>query len=244
MYLQSSQTITRIMAVVTLLGVGAVLMSVQAFAQDVKPANAPVTYTLISHSKSYNDMAVSLYRDGTREMIEMLRAPDATHPKGWTSRMWFDFKTHRQYAVDSNSPGKCSVIKYTSDGPPDLLDPVAAAASMAAEIPAGAKPSRTETLGGVLTSVYQAGPGATIWVDPTHHLALKAMVTMEGSKTPQTMLYLAGITFAKPDPALLTPPAHCTKIAGESNANGGHAEVPVNVPAANTDGKPGDGGGQ
>ncbi|MGA7964733.1 MAG: hypothetical protein WCB49_02345 [Gammaproteobacteria bacterium] len=212
-----------------LLGSSAMLLPTHAGAQIVKAAGPPVTYTRIDASNAYDHMAVSLYRDGAREMIELTRAPNAAHPKGWTSRMWFDFKTHRQYVTDSNVPGKCSVIKYTSDGPPGLLDPVAGAASMAAQIPAGAKPSGTETLNGIRTSIYQAGPGATIWVNRTHHLALKAMVTLKGSKTPQTMLDLTGIKFDKPKPSLLVPPSHCTQIAGESNANGGHAEIPAGV---------------
>ncbi|MGH8540642.1 MAG: hypothetical protein ACRETW_09070, partial [Stenotrophobium sp.] len=186
--------------------IGVMTLSTAAIAQDAVPANAPVTYSHTVMSKAFAQMAVSQYRDGSREMIELTRAADAAHPKGWISRMWFDFNAHLQYAVDSNAPGKCSLIKYSSDGPPGLLDPVGGAADTAAEIPADAKPSGTETLDGVQTNVYQPGPNAALWVDPVHHLAIKERVTLEGSTTPQTLLDLSGIRFDKPDPALLQPP--------------------------------------
>ncbi len=214
---------------VLLLSTGALLLCPFVAAQDAVPASAPATYIRIDKSKSFDDMAISLYRDGPREMIEMTRAANAAHPKGWRSRMWLDFTAHRQYAVDSNAPGKCSVIKYTSDGPPPLLDRVVGAA----EIPTGIKPSGTQTLGSVKTSVFEAGP-EKLWVDQTHHLIIKLVLAMRDGQpkvggTPQTMFDLTGIRFDKPDPALLSPPTHCKQIAGKSNANGGHAEVGAQV---------------
>ena len=211
--------------------VAGMMLATQVAALDAPPATAPVTYIRIRKSESFDHMAVSLYRAGPRELIEMTRAADAAHPTGWRSRMWLDFTTHRQYADDSNAPGQCSVIKYTSDGPPPLLDGIGGAFGMAADIathiPAGAKPSGTETLGIFHTSIFKPDPGTTFWVDETRHLVIKARVTMQGSSTPQTILDLSGLTFDKPDTSLLTPPKNCKRIAGESSANGGHAEAAV-----------------
>jgi hypothetical protein len=184
---------------------------------------APTTYSLDKPARSASDMSIAIHRDGARETIKLSRA------NGWHSQMWFDFATHKQYAVDSNAPGQCSVIDYTSDGPPGLLDPVAGASDgdeMVTEIQAHATGTSKDTLGGIATRVISA-PGAKVWIDDAHHFVMKAEVVMDGSTQPQTLFDFTGISFAKPDPALLTPPAHCKHINGSSNANGGHAEVPI-----------------
>lgn len=181
----------------------------------------PTTYSLVSKAPTGNNMAVSIYRDGPREMIKLSRA------NGWHSEQWFDFAAHKQYVEDSNAPGKCSVINYTSDAAPELLDPIPGASSMAAEIPPNAPSSGKETLGGVETRIIDMGGGSKVWLDDSRHMVIKAMVVMENNPAPQTMLDITGVSFDKPDASLLTPPANCQKISGSSNAHGGHAEESI-----------------
>ena len=186
------------------------------------PAVAPPTiYSLERKAPSPHDMAVAIYRDGPRETIKLSRA------SGWHSQMWFDFAAHKQYVEDSNAPGKCSAITYTSDAAPELLDPIPGAFALTAEIPANAPSSGREILGGVETRVIDMGGGSKVWLDDNRHMVLKMMVVMQGNPAPQTMLDLTGIRFDKPDTAKLTPPAHCTQLTGTSNTNGGHAEEPI-----------------
>lgn len=184
---------------------------------------AATTYTLIHPAATAKDMSVSIYRDGPRETIKLSRA------NGWHSQTWFDFATHKQYGNDSNAPGQCSVIDYTSAGPPEMLDPVPGAFAMAAEIPANAPALGKEKLGNFDTRVIDVGGGGKIWLDDVHHLVIKARVPFEiqGKMQLTTMVDLTGVSFAKPDPALLTPPTNCKHITGSANANGGHAEVPL-----------------
>lgn len=182
---------------------------------------APTTYTLTRPAASTDDMNVSIYRDGARETIKMSRA------NGWHMQEWFDFAQHKQYATDSNAPGQCSVIAYTSDGPPELLDPVAGASGMASQIPANVPGAGKETLGGIDTRIIALPGGGKAWIDDAHHLAIKVQVVMENNPAPQTMVDLTGIRFDKPDPALLVPPTGCRQLSGSANAHGGHAEVPV-----------------
>lgn len=182
---------------------------------------ASSTYSLTRPARSASDMTIAIYRDGPRETIKLSRA------NGWHSQMWFDFAVHKQWGNDSNAPGQCSVIDYTSDGPPELLDPVPGAFAMAKEIPPDAPRSGTATLGGVATSVIDMPGGGKVWIDDTRHLAMKVMVVMEGNPAPQTMLDLTGIRFDKPDAALLTPPTGCKHTKGSANAHGGHAEIPL-----------------
>ncbi len=184
-------------------------------------AVVPTTYSLVRPAISAKDMSVAVYRDGARETIKLARA------SGWHSQLWFDFSVHKQWGSDSNAPGQCSVIAYTSDGPPELLDPVAGAFAMAKEIPADAPRSGTAMLGDVATSTIAMPGGGTVWLDESRHLAMKVMVVMEGNPQPQTMIDLTGIRFEKPDAALLTPPTGCKQLVGSANANGGHAEVPL-----------------
>lgn len=181
----------------------------------------PTTYTLARPARGAGGMSIAIHRDGTREAIELSRA------HGWHSHTWFDFAAHKQYASDSNAPGPCSVIDYSPDGPPELLDPVPGAFAMAAQIPADAPRGGKETLGGVTTRIIEMPGGGKVWLDEARHLAMKVEVAMEGSPTPQTLLDLTGIRFEKPAAASLTPPANCTHIAGDANAHGGHAEVPM-----------------
>ncbi|HWU75581.1 MAG TPA: hypothetical protein VN043_03690 [Rhodanobacter sp.] len=179
----------------------------------------PTTYSLARKAASAGDMSTSIHRDGTRETIKMTRA------NGWHSQTWFDFATHKEYAEDSNAPGQCSVIAYTSDGPPELLDPIPAAFAMAAQIPANAPRNGKASLGGIQTSVLKMPGGGEFWLDEAHHMVIKANIVMEGNPTPQTMFDLSGIRFDKPDAGMLAPPAHCKPIAGSANAHGGHAET-------------------
>jgi hypothetical protein len=109
------------------------------------------------------------------------------------------------------------------------MDPVVMSAQMQADLPSGLDPVGTETLGGVETTVLQhtdADGTIKIWRDSAHHLIVKAVMTPAGG-APQTAIDLTGIHFDAVDPAALTPPANCTHLAGESNANGGHVTVPV-----------------
>ena len=179
------------------------------------------TYSFTRKAASASDMTIAVYRDGPLETIKLSRA------SGWHSQMWLDFAAHKQYADDSGAPGQCSVITYTSDSPPELLDPVPGAFDMAAQIPADAPATGKEKFGDIDTRIIDTPGGGKVWIDDTRHLVIKLQVVMEGNPKPQTMIDLTGIRFDKPDPALLTPPARCKPIVGSANAHGGHAEVSV-----------------
>ncbi|MGH6989588.1 MAG: hypothetical protein ACREE3_06810, partial [Stellaceae bacterium] len=133
---------------------------------------------------------------------------------------------------DTNAPNQCSVIKYTSAVAPPLLDPVAGAAQMTAQMPKDLPVAGKTSIDGVKVEFLKAsGKDGTlkVWRDPVHHLVIRAVMVLP-SKSAQTLIDLSGISFAKPDPALLAPPKNCHAIKGESNANGGHAEVPIGAP--------------
>ena len=205
----------------------------QSGEQAPPPASAvplPDSYSITIKPTPPDDMSVAVYRDGPREVVRMSRPVSSTRPKAWTSNVWYDFQAHRQYATDSNAPNQCSVIKYTSAIAPPLQDPVVMSAQMGAQMPPGITPAGNATIDGMNVAVLQTTtPDGTIkiWKDTTHNLIIKATLTPPGGAPPQTIIDLTGISFAKPDPALLTPPQNCKMITGESNANGGHAEVPI-----------------
>jgi hypothetical protein len=198
-----------------------ILMVVCALAPPAFAGGPPAstTYSLTRPARNAGDMTAAIYRDGARETIKLSRA------NGWHSQLWFDFAAHKEWASDSNAPGQCSVIAYTSDGPPELLDPVPGAFAMASEVPADAPRSGSAVLGGVNTHVIKMPGGGTAWLDDTHHLAIKVEAVMESNSDPQTILDLTGIRFDKPDAALLAPPSGCKQLKGSANAHGGHAEV-------------------
>ena len=182
----------------------------------------PTTYLLVTKAKTASDMNTAIYRDGSRETVKLSRA------NGWHSQMWFDFSKHKEWATDSNAPGKCSVIAYTSDGPSTWLDPIAMAVQTAAQIPADVPSAGTAKLGNLETRIIQDPvSGVTIWLDTTHHMVIKEQMTAPGESQPKTMLDLASVRFDKPDPALFTPPSNCTQLTGSANANGGHAEETI-----------------
>ncbi|MGA7298573.1 MAG: hypothetical protein WBW92_13835 [Rhodanobacteraceae bacterium] len=188
-------------------------------AHATAPPPSQQHYSLVRKAKSASGMRSAIYRDGARETIQLSRA------NGWHSQTWFDFAAHKQYAVDSNAEGQCSVINYTSDGPPELLDPVPGAFDMAKQIPANAPRAGTAILASTKTRIIAMPGGGKIWIDDVRHLVMKLQVVMEGNPKPQTMFDLSGIRFDKSDPAALTPPSHCKAISGSANAHGGHAEV-------------------
>lgn len=201
----------------------AIASSGAAWAETPKP---PETYSISAPARSAREMSVKVYRDGPREKVEMSRA------NGWKAQFWYDFAAHKEYVLDSSDPAKrCSVQKYASDHAPGLQDPIDAALEMGAQLPATAKVVGHETVGGLAARVVEVDDPdehgkMKAWIDEKYGLLLK-LVFMPEKGPAQTTFELGQINFAKPDAALLKPPSGCTVVAGESNANGGHTEVPA-----------------
>jgi len=189
----------------------------------------PPAYTISVPPAPHDDLSMKIYRDGPRELVVLSRPSSKARAGGWTSHVWYDFQAHRQYADDSNAPKKCGVIVYTSATAPELQDPVVMSAGMSATLPKELKPVGTERLAGIDTTILEAtqdGNTMRVWKDLQHSLVIKMVMTPKGHPA-QTVLNLTGLTFAKPDPALLIPPQRCQQLAGESTAQGGHAVLPA-----------------
>ncbi len=192
----------------------------------------PETYSFLSTNSMIGpEMTVKVNRNGSKELIERTVVPKPGSSNRYHDRVLYDFQAHRIYTVDLNSQ-LCSTQAYTSPYAPSQLDPIGGAKEIQDQI--AANPPKTlavETVNGVRANVVESADGEVrtkIWLDEKLKFLVKAlMVTGNGPGT--TVFEMRQLSYAPSPASLFTAPSGCTSIGGESNANGGHAEMTMDV---------------
>jgi hypothetical protein len=173
---------------------------------------------------SPNAADVSLYRDGPREAVE-LSIPPASGSKGVRMRYLFDLEAHKAYTVNAITRA-CSWMRYVSDEPPFNYDPIAGAASLAADM--SKQPPKfigTERVNGIPARVaeFRGADGrveSRAWIaEPGGFLVKSEMVGGDGNVV--TLLEVKKVDFAKRTDLSLDPPSSCDhQTAGEWSSTG------------------------
>jgi hypothetical protein len=204
----------------------------------------PETYSFVSTNAMVGpEMTVKVNRNGSKELIERTVVPKAGSSNGYHDRVLYDFQAHRLYTVDLESH-VCSTQAYTSPYAPSQLDPIGGAKEMQVQI--AANPPKTmavETVNGMRANVVESAEGGMrtkLWLDEKLKFVVKASLT-QGSGPANTVFEMRQLSYAPSPAALFTAPTGCTQIAGESNANGGHAEMNVDVRTQTQTRQPGGG---
>ena len=191
----------------------------------------PRTYSLVEVSRmtelglfSPNAADLRLYRDGTREAVE-LSIPPAGASKGVRMRYLFDLEAHKAYTVNAMTRA-CSWMRYVSDDPPFNYDPIAGAASLAADM--SKQPPKfigTERVNGIPARVaeFRGVDGrveSRAWIaEPGGFLVKSEMVGGDGNAV--TLLEVKKVDFAKRTDVSLDLPSSCDhQTAGEWSSTG------------------------
>jgi len=202
--------------------------------------NPPQTYSVTeTNAMAGAGVIMTIYRDGSKAVIEHNSPSTAASPNGSHTRTLYDLEAHRTYSWNTSSVSNpCGSGTFSGD----WGDPFAGSADTAAQI-AQLKPTELgkETINGFSTKVLQADiPGGTgkIWLDEKSGLIIKSeMAPKNGPVT--TMVEIKQLSFAKPPASLFVLPPSCAQAAAQAPAptesqriaaeTGGSAEGFVNA---------------
>jgi len=213
----------------TALGMLGLAATARAQPGDAAPLPVPPVYSAATGTGAADSMAIKVYRDGPREMIDLSKRPHPGSPKGYHLRVWYDFARHLVFA-DAYNKAPCTQAAYTSLDAPAMQDPVVLMAQSGIRMPPDAKPTATEKLGGLTcdryTQALEPGKTMSVWLEPKTRFPVKVDIPTPAGRM---VVDLSPLRFSRPDPKLLVPPKGCVVQAGTTSANGAHTETPVHT---------------
>ncbi len=202
---------------------------------------APQTYSITEiNSMWVAGMTISIYRDGSKVLMERSYAPRAENPKGYRSRTLYDLQAHKDWTwdlIDASVP--CGAGTFSGD----WGDPFAFSASVTADLPKQhPREVGLETVNGIATKVFEApdpqGGEGKLWLDTKYGLIIKLEGIGEKGQH-QTMLEVKEFSLAKPPASVLVLPPACASAPTTSHSEstlgpGGkvtsHAEADIGPP--------------
>lgn len=193
----------------------------------------PETYSLTAASSVIGpEMTVKINRNGSKELIERTAVPRPGVANPFHDRVLYDFQAHRLYTTDLVS-NICTTQEYGSAYAP-VFDPIGGSAEMLAGF-ADHPPAvlRTENVNGIAAKVVEADlpenqGKVRMWLDAKYNFIVKWALAMTGQPE-KTQIEIKQLSYAPSPASLFTPPAGCAQIGGVTTANGGHAEMNVDV---------------
>ena len=199
----------------------------------------PQTYSFLANSNMMGSATIKVNRNSFKELIELTATSGDYH-----LRQLYDFQAHRVYTVDLNV-NRCTSQEYTSAYAPVLHDPIGGAAEMARQ--AGSlRTIAREAVNGTAARLVEAPLEGSqgkyrIWLDEKFGFPVKQAVIL-GAEPEKLLFEMRQISYAPSAASLFTAPAQCTRVGGVTSANGGSAEMSVDVTAqgqASLSGAPG-----
>jgi hypothetical protein len=178
---------------------------------------------------------VKIYRNGSKELVEVTLAPQAGNSKSVRMRYLFDFQAHKAYTQDVIN-NACSWMKYVSADAPVNYDPITGSAVMLADT-AKVKPQvlGTEAINGIRAKAEEfVSPGqgkSKIWLAEKGNFIVKLEGVGPDDK-PIMNMEVKQLSYDKPPDALFAPPPNCTtQTQGEWSNMGVNAHAEASVEA-------------
>jgi len=209
------------------------------FAASLTPVQAqsdrlPETYSFSAKSEMvWPNSTHKVNRNGSKELVEIKNESGDFHIV-----QLFDFQAHRLYTSDLNAK-TCTAQEYVSPYASVGHDPIGSSEEMRREM-AGNPPKilRRESVNGIATKVVEmvipeAGGKYTFWLDEKFSFPVKQTIALP-KKPEKVMLEIRQLSYASSPASLFVEPSECTRVAGETSATGGHAEMDVDVSASGT----------
>jgi hypothetical protein len=175
-------------------------------------APSPTAYTITSAMPGSDQGTMTVYRSGSRALIELNQPakPDGTPAS--RSLTLYDLKASTSHSWDpAAKSAACSAGTFSGD----WGDPFATTAEISPIIAKGdLKPVGSETLSGVPTRIYAGttqGSSLKAWLDEKDGLVIRAMIGTPGAP-PMTMVDIRKISFTPPPSSLFVLPAGCASV--------------------------------
>jgi hypothetical protein len=189
-------------------------------------AQTPRAYSFTAqNSMTVPNLAVKVFRDGHRELIDQSLAVSEGSPKGMHAATLYDFQTHTSYTWDLINPAlPCNVATYDKPEAPAMYDVISGAAENAAEV---AK-LHPKTVG---AEVVNGIPATSLEVsDSTGQVTVRIWMATKGgylvkwlgiakAGPPQVRMEIRELRLEKPRASLLAVPAKCAGGAHPSPAS-------------------------
>jgi hypothetical protein len=155
----------------------------------------------------------TVYRSGSKALIDRSMPPSPELPKGFHTRTLYDLQTNTSFTWDvSQTPMPCSRGTFSGSwGDPFSPDSIATAAELAQQ---NAKAAGTETVNGFATKVFEIEQPAKIklWVESKYGLVVKMQMTQAGGQ-PQIVSEIKQLSLAAPPASTFVLPADCAATA-------------------------------
>jgi hypothetical protein len=212
------------------------LLAMLAAPVPAQPSAIPDTYSFVAmHAMFGPAMTVKVNRNGSKEVIEKT---SVANPSQFHDRVLYDFAAHRIYTTDLIS-NICSTQAYGSDHAP-MFDPIGSSQEMIRDMAKNPPPVvGRENVNGIATKVLEmpieGGQGKSkVWLDEKHNFVVKLAIGMGKAAALTTAIELRQLSYAPSPAAMFVAPRGCKEIGGMSTAEGGHAEVSMDVKASGT----------
>ncbi len=203
-------------------------------------ASAPKAYVLTLTSTlteasmfSGQTSQLKVYRNGSKELVDLTIGPWKDNPKGVHYRYLFDLQAHKAYSQDLIN-NACSWMSYVSARIPVWYDPMTAldAALRAEMAKSGQRRAGIETVNGFPSTLLESdSPEGKVrtWIAQNGDFPVK--MTMQPKNGPlRVMLELLKAEFTAPADSLLVPPGNCSsQTQGEWSDTGLHASAGANI---------------
>ena len=220
----------RLLSALTL---GPVLVASLGLPAAAQPGALPQTYSFVGTNAMFGTpQNVKVNRNGSLELIEQARPAKPGQYGEVHTKLLYDFQAHKIYSTNLTT-NQCTVQEYGSAYPP-MFDPVGGSQEMTAGLagaPQGAL--KRETLNGIAARFVEMPLPENqgkykIWVEEKSNFLVKLVSAMAGAPE-ETQLEIRDLSYAPSPAALFVAPQGCARLGGVSLANGGHAEVEVDV---------------
>jgi hypothetical protein len=172
--------------------------------------------TLLGGGQAAN---LKIYRNGSKELIELTIPPWAANQKGIHFRHLFDFQAHKAYSHDLVR-NTCSWMNYVSARAPIWYDPITALdeARRAELARTKQQPVGKETVNGIPSVIVESdSPDGKFrtWIAQSGDFPVKMTLQSRGGAQ-RTMMEVKQVDFSPPAASLFVPPENCgTKAQGE-----------------------------
>lgn len=185
------------------------LLSLSVLAQAQTP---PTTYTIVQALPGATQGTMTVYRSGTKAVIEYNHVAQADGTPASRSLTLYDLRAGASFTWDpAASPIACSAGTFTGD----WGDPYATTSQLTDAIAKGdLKPAGAETLRGIPTKVYAGatqGMNLKAWLDEKDGLVVRAQFGAPGGPM-QTMVDVQKVSLTAPPATFFALPATCAGV--------------------------------
>jgi hypothetical protein len=194
--------------------VSAVLLTACAPALRAQTAPAPTVYSLTETNAMFGPvLTVSIYRNGSKAVLDSRSAVSAAMPKAIHTRALYDLNTQQSLSWDlADSSIPCGNGSFSGS----WGDPFADSAGLLADLnKQNPKQVGTATVLGFSAKILESDDPARktrVWVDNKYGLLLKA-VSIPVNGAPLTIIEVTDVSYSTPPASLFAVPANCAAAA-------------------------------